>query len=714
VGDVLGAAEGHPRRCPECGGAPTPPSAYCLMHAGENLYELVSHNPRTIDLRGCPLDQASVDRILQALKTLTEEAQTQIQLLDCRGARPVEALTFAHLLIGTGDFAQMASDHAVTFRGVTVGERLRLACEVAALGVAVAAGGDVLLDGLKADRVRIEVSGVGGRFTASGARVSELVVEGHGVTPWQLDLSGLTATDVRLDALGGMAVTLDGTRARRLTLDRCDATGLRADRLRGDAQVQARECSFSEVSLTGAEVDLLDLTGCEVTGLLGGSDARAKRVVLEGSAIGSCTLSQLVVTGPVSLRDTTFEGVLELNGGSCSSLNLVGADCRAGLAVSNLRVGTDLSLQGLVAAGPVRIGGVVAGGAMSAQEMRLEEAAPFTAALTAATCNVQGSRFDALADLSLAADEVVADDATFAGRAVLRLRAATPAGHCRASLAAVDFHDRSIVMGDSRVSVSDLRHTRCDELRLAGIHLGECRFDGATGLDELALTSESFSRRGDGLLRRGRIELQEERDNREGRPGALDAGRLAQLYRSLRKGLEDSRDAPGAADFYLAELEMRRRVRDKPQSEALVLWAYRTFAGYGVRPLRPALWLALLLIAATASASALGAISETRIGTQTTTLPARTCAFASEGRPAKPVLRCAAVKSSTSPPASERNVDRDLVTAGVVVIRSTLGLSRAADERLRAGGQLLIALTRLLGATLLAFVALGLRSMVRR
>ena len=33
---------------------------------------------------------------------------------------------------------------------------------------------------------------------------------------------------------------------------------------------------------------------------------------------------------------------------------------------------------------------------------------------------------------------------------------------------------------------------------------------------------------------------------------------IAVVYRALRKGREDSRDEPGAADFYYGEMEMRR------------------------------------------------------------------------------------------------------------------------------------------------------------
>ena len=41
----------------------------------------------------------------------------------------------------------------------------------------------------------------------------------------------------------------------------------------------------------------------------------------------------------------------------------------------------------------------------------------------------------------------------------------------------------------------------------------------------------------------------------------LEPGQIAGLYRELRKGREDAKDEPGAADFYYGEMEMRRRAR---------------------------------------------------------------------------------------------------------------------------------------------------------
>jgi hypothetical protein len=81
----------------------------------------------------------------------------------------------------------------------------------------------------------------------------------------------------------------------------------------------------------------------------------------------------------------------------------------------------------------------------------------------------------------------------------------------------------------------------------------------------------------------------------------LPAQQIAAIYRSLRKGREDSKDEPGAADFYYGEMEMRRKrdpktveggwVRQTPAAERVILWLYWAVAGYGLRASRALGWL---------------------------------------------------------------------------------------------------------------------------
>jgi hypothetical protein len=84
----------------------------------------------------------------------------------------------------------------------------------------------------------------------------------------------------------------------------------------------------------------------------------------------------------------------------------------------------------------------------------------------------------------------------------------------------------------------------------------------------------------------------------------LEAGQIAGLYRALRKGREDAKDEPGAADFYYGEMEMRRRARPARETsrgrvERAILTAYRLLSGYGLRAWRALAWLLVAVMVAT-------------------------------------------------------------------------------------------------------------------
>ncbi|MFE2219862.1 hypothetical protein ACFW93_49235 [Streptomyces canus] len=67
---------------------------------------------------------------------------------------------------------------------------------------------------------------------------------------------------------------------------------------------------------------------------------------------------------------------------------------------------------------------------------------------------------------------------------------------------------------------------------------------------------------------------------------------VAALYRQLRKAFEDSKNEPGAADFYYGECEMRRHdLTGTSKGERLLLWGYWLLSGYGLRASRAFGWL---------------------------------------------------------------------------------------------------------------------------
>ncbi|MFE6838585.1 pentapeptide repeat-containing protein [Streptomyces sp. NPDC057705] len=143
------------------------------------------------------------------------------------------------------------------------------------------------------------------------------------------------------------------------------------------------------------------------------------------------------------------------------------------------------------------------------------------------------------------------------------------------------------VQRDPGVRISSLRGVDAAHLVLTNTDLTGCRFFGAFHLDQLRLEGETvFARTPVGTdVRRGiplrwtdRLTLAEEHHWRalpeqrprlragwtpappEPGPAACPPGppALAALYRQLRKAFEDGKDEPGAADFYYAEMEMRR------------------------------------------------------------------------------------------------------------------------------------------------------------
>jgi hypothetical protein len=83
------------------------------------------------------------------------------------------------------------------------------------------------------------------------------------------------------------------------------------------------------------------------------------------------------------------------------------------------------------------------------------------------------------------------------------------------------------------------------------------------------------------------------------RQARIEAARIQSIYRDLRKGREDAKDEPGAADFYFGEMEMRRFAAPPWSVERFLLTAYWLVAGYGLRSSRAfAALLGVLLLAA--------------------------------------------------------------------------------------------------------------------
>jgi hypothetical protein len=159
---------------------------------------------------------------------------------------------------------------------------------------------------------------------------------------------------------------------------------------------------------------------------------------------------------------------------------------------------------------------------------------------------------------------------------------------------------------------------------LDGLDMSRCRFAGTPNLDKARIDG-TFPRSPATLRWSKRLVIAEERAWRvkrghnawrrpeSGPPGDAepfythgnvppDASQLAEIYRALRKGREDAKDEPGAADFYYGEMEMRRHSRGRTQTrsgdfgERTVLWLYWLVSGYGLRASRALAALALTIL----------------------------------------------------------------------------------------------------------------------
>jgi uncharacterized protein YjbI with pentapeptide repeats len=175
---------------------------------------------------------------------------------------------------------------------------------------------------------------------------------------------------------------------------------------------------------------------------------------------------------------------------------------------------------------------------------------------------------------------------------------------------------------DERPKLLSLQRANVAGLTLGNIDLATCRFGGSHNLDKLRLEADTIfglSPAVTGWERRQVIAEESAWRAARRRPRRwvtpvwpylpslhdqsepLSPGVIASLYRALRKGREDAKDEPGAADFYYGEMEMRRHDHGAadsagPRGRATrsVLFAYWLVSGYGLRAWRSAVALAVV------------------------------------------------------------------------------------------------------------------------
>jgi Pentapeptide repeats (9 copies) len=263
--------------------------------------------------------------------------------------------------------------------------------------------------------------------------------------------------------------------------------------------------------------------------------------------------------------------------------------------------------------GPMMARQLVFDDAVFSERLKIDVAA-------AALCG-RRARFPAGVQFRLRWASVILDDADLAAPAILGA-APDPFPGLDEDMVAVGW--RRLPPGPQeqrwRPRLLSLRRADVAGLRIANVDLRACRFSGTHNLHKLRIEGEPLFARTHGWWRARRKTLAQEQQWRASRPGrwrpggwypracqppaspklepppALAPVQLAALYQELRRGLEDSKNEPGAADFYYGEMEMRRLDRRTPWAERVILWLYWLLAGYGLRGLRALASLAVVVV----------------------------------------------------------------------------------------------------------------------
>jgi len=260
----------------------------------------------------------------------------------------------------------------------------------------------------------------------------------------------------------------------------------------------------------------------------------------------------------------------------------------------------------------------------------------------------------------------------------------------------------------SRPRLLSVRRADVAGLTVAGVDLRACRFADAHRLDQLRIEESMFTSTPKGWRWTTRQTIVEEhhwraassyadeRDTAPAPPPRVSSPRgagwyhstlwppawldvqpptpaqTAALYRALRKGREDSKDEPGAADFYYGEMEMRRHDSTKPMAERFVLFLYWLFSGYALRASRALAWLFGVLAVATLLLAAQG----------------------------------------LEQPAARWSFPARLGTAALVAVEGAV--FRASEQQLTYVGRLVQAALRFAGPILLGLAVLSIRGRVKR
>ena len=232
---------------------------------------------------------------------------------------------------------------------------------------------------------------------------------------------------------------------------------------------------------------------------------------------------------------------------------------------------------------------------------------------------------------------------------------------------------RALSAPPSRPRVLSVRWAGLEYLTLSSVDLAACRFAGAHDLDRLRLEGDSaFALAPTNWRVTARQTIAEEHEWRTthrtplsapgwssqacalpdiaDRPGARD---IAAIYRDLRKGREDNKAEPDAADFYYGEMEMRRLAPPAHCVERALLSAYWAVSGYGLRASRAVATLLVVLALGTVGFATAGVADMNRVEYRpvTSALPGQPAVYQQVTVPAgRPGSARRSTRASTVPP----------------------------------------------------------------
>jgi uncharacterized protein YjbI with pentapeptide repeats len=350
--------------------------------------------------------------------------------------------------------------------------------------------------------------------------------------------------------------------------------------------------------------------------------------------------------------------------------------------------------------------------------------------VAAATVCARRARFPAGVHLQLRWAQVLLDDADLAAPSILA--AAPPFPYLDETPSAARWERLPPPPRDQRDRPRLLSLCRADVagLTLAAIDLRACRFAGAHHLDRLRIDGHPrFAPAPRGWRWAKRQTLAEEHHWRHAhgasgwypqscqppswaeQPAAPHPLEVAALYRALRKGREDDKDEPGAADFYYGEMEMRRHARalaarkawqerelgrwTASATELAILTGYWLVSGHALRAWRALASLLVLIVLAAVGVALWG--------------------FAAPQQPLRPARVDSAGTIVYAQPQVERPSGIDELPEAIrFSAESATALLRGPDRLLTLPGWTLHMTLRLLGPVLLGLAVLSIRGRVKR